>query len=128
MLTTNRYLDLIGIASPVVGGAKGPLAIVRSCPSLAPEKTARMIGVAASAAERFPHGSRFARLQGVHCRRQQGTRQGLRKGFGRRRRPRLYLLAQWRGAQAGGGRDWRHRFFRRRRVAALGGETHRRRG
>src|SRR6202030_1702533 len=34
MLTTNRYFDLIGIASPIDGGAKGPLAIVRSCPSL----------------------------------------------------------------------------------------------
>src|SRR5580704_10859903 len=103
MLTTNRYFDLIGIASPVDSGAKGPLAIVRSCPSLAPEKTARMIGVPAAAAEGLPHGSRFERLQGIHCRRQQGPWQGLRKSHGRRRRPRLHLFAQWRGAQAGGG-------------------------
>src|ERR1700688_2281671 len=55
MLTTNRYFDLIGIAYPVDGGAKGTLAIVRSCPSLAFKKTARRIEVPASAAERgFP--------------------------------------------------------------------------
>src|ERR1700693_3729934 len=108
MLTTNRYFDLIGIASPVDGSAKGPLAIVRSWPSLAPEKTAIKIGVPASAAERFPNGSRFERLQGVHCRRQQGTRQSLRQSLVRRRRSRLSLFAQRRRSQARGNGDWRH--------------------
>src|SRR4029077_19984832 len=105
MLTMNRYFDLIGIASPVDCGAKAALAIVRSCPSLAFEKTARMIGAPASAAERFPDGSRFERLQGVHCRRQPAPWQGLRQGPGRRKRPRLHLFAQRRGAQANGGGD-----------------------
>src|SRR4029077_19055664 len=109
MLTTNRYFDLIGIASPIDGGAKGTLAIVPSCPSLAPKKTARETGVPAAAAEGLPHGSRFERLQGVHCRRQQGPWQGLRKGLGGRRCPRFRLLAQWRGSQAGGRGAWRHR-------------------
>src|SRR5580704_15439322 len=54
MLTTNRYFDLIGIASPIDGGANGTLAIVRSCPSLAFKKAARKIGVPASAAKGFP--------------------------------------------------------------------------
>src|SRR5580700_4648406 len=55
MLTTNIYFDLIGIVSPIDGGAKGTLAIVRSCPSLALKKTARKNGVPAVAAERgFP--------------------------------------------------------------------------
>src|SRR5580692_4529829 len=118
MLTTNRYFDLIGIASPIDGGANGTLAIVRSCPSLAFKKTARKIGVPALAAERFRNGSRFERLQGFCCRRQQGPWQGLRKGLGRRRRPRLPLFAQRGRAQAGGGGDWRHGLCRRRRFAA----------
>src|ERR1700682_1269117 len=118
MLTTNRYFDLIGIASPVDGGAKGTLAIVRSCPSLALKKTAGKIGVPPSAAERFPDGSRIERLQGLCCRRQQGARQGLRQSFGRRRRPRLHLFAQRGGAQADGGGDRRRRLCRRRPVAA----------
>src|SRR5580704_8582537 len=127
MLTTNRYFDLIGIASPIDGSAKGTLAIVRSCPSLAFKKTARKVGAPAPAAGRLPHGSRFAKLQGLYCRRQQGTRQGLRQSLGRRRRPCLHLFAQRRRAQADGGGGWRRRFFRRRRVAARGGETRRRR-
>src|SRR5580693_3352274 len=113
MLTTNRYFDLIGIVSPIDGGAKGTLAIARSCPSLALKNTARKIGVPGSAAERFFHGSRLERLQGFCRWCQQGPWQGLRQGLGRRRRPRLPLLAQRGRAHASGSGDRRGRLFGR---------------
>jgi len=84
------------------------IAIVRSCLSLAPERTARKIGVPAAAAERLPNGSRFEDCKAFVA----GASKGLGKAaqsLGRRRRSSSSVRAMCR-AQAGGGGDWRRRY------------------